>query len=64
MLYLTRAHVIKALLKQGYRDQAVKFVMICGGKEEGLDRENFRILRSKLIEFERFKEAKLVLEEM
>lgn len=64
MLYLTRAHVIKALLKQGYHDQAVKFVMICGGKEEGLDSENFRILESKFIEFERFKEAKLVLEEM
>lgn len=53
-----------ALLKQGYHDQAVKFIMICGGKEEGLDSENFRILGSKLIEFERFKEAKLVLEEM
>jgi large subunit ribosomal protein L45 len=57
-------HVINALLKQGYHDQAVKFVMVCGGKEEGLDSENFRILGSKLIEFERFKEAKLVLEEM
>ncbi|KAG6764368.1 hypothetical protein POTOM_031834 [Populus tomentosa] len=43
---------------------AFKFVMICGGKEEGLDSENFRIWGSKLIEFERFKEAKLVLEEM
>ena len=56
--------MINALLKQGYHDLAVKFVMICGGKEEGLDSENFKILGSKLIEFERFKEAKLVLEEM
>jgi len=64
VLYSTRAHVINALLKQGDHDQALKFVMICGGKEEGLDSENFRILGSKLIEFERFKEAKLVLEDM
>ncbi|XP_043816026.1 pentatricopeptide repeat-containing protein At3g56030, mitochondrial-like isoform X3 [Manihot esculenta] len=64
ILYSTYMHVINALLKLGYYEQAVKFVMIYGGRDAVLDTEIFGILASKLIKLERLEEATIVLEEM
>lgn len=62
--YSTHVHVINALLKLGYYEEAVEFVMSYGGRERGLDRENFGILANRLIEMKRVDEAKVVVKEM
>lgn len=62
--YSTHGHVIKALLKLKYYDQAVRFAMIFAGKDDQLDTESLGVLASKLIARKRFDEAKVVLEEM
>lgn len=64
VLYSTHAHVINALLKDGYTALGVKFVMVNGGRDEKLDTFSFGHLCSKLIDLNWFKEAELVLEEM
>ncbi|GKU92154.1 hypothetical protein SLEP1_g5921 [Rubroshorea leprosula] len=64
VMYCTHVHVIKALLKLGYYDQAVRFVLIFAGKDEKLDTESFGVLAHKLITCGRLDEAKRVLEEM
>ncbi|KAE8057226.1 hypothetical protein FH972_013933 [Carpinus fangiana] len=60
----THMHVVKALLRLGYYEQAVEFVRILAGRDKWLDTYNFGCLASKLIRLKRFGEAKLVLEEM
>ncbi|KAL9421714.1 hypothetical protein AB3S75_034062 [Citrus x aurantiifolia] len=52
VLYSTYAHVMGALLRLGYYAQAVKFVMVCGGRDIKLDTELFGSLGSKLIGLE------------
>ncbi|GAB2225009.1 hypothetical protein Droror1_Dr00005791 [Drosera rotundifolia] len=64
LLHSTYAHVITAMLKLGYYEQAVKFVMCFVGMDRGLDTENLGLLASHLIKLERFAEAKLLLDEM
>jgi pentatricopeptide repeat protein len=64
VLLSTHMYVVKALLRLGYYAQAVEFVRIFAGRETWLDTHSFGCLASKLIELERFDEAKLVLEEM
>ncbi|KAI5670459.1 hypothetical protein M9H77_10823 [Catharanthus roseus] len=63
-LYSTHAHVINAMVKNGYYAQAVEFVMSFAGKDKGLDTENFEILGVRLINSKRDYEAKFVVEEM
>lgn len=63
-LYSTFAHVNGVLLKMGYYAQAVKFVMVCGGRDIKLDTELFGSLASKLIGLGRFDDAKFILNEM
>lgn len=64
VLYSTYAHVMGALLRLGYYALAVKFVMVCGGRDIKLDTELFGSLGSKLIGLERFNEANFILTEM
>ncbi|XP_062156212.1 pentatricopeptide repeat-containing protein At3g56030, mitochondrial-like [Alnus glutinosa] len=64
VLLSTHMYVVKALLRLGYYAQAIEFVRIFAGRETWLDTHSFGCLASKLIELERFDEAKLVLEEM
>lgn len=64
VLYSTHVHVINALLKLGYYEQAVEFVMSYAGRERRLDTENFGILANRLIEMKRVDEAKVVVKEM
>lgn len=63
-LYSTHFHVISALLKMGFYGKAVEFVVMFGGRDVALDTESFGVLASKLIGLKRFKEARLVVEEM
>ncbi|CAK9135807.1 unnamed protein product [Ilex paraguariensis] len=63
-LYSTHAHVIGSLLKLGHYAQAVELVMSYGGRDKGLDTENFGLLANRLINLRRFDDAKFVLEEM
>uniref|UniRef100_A0A5B7BHI1 Pentatricopeptide repeat-containing protein-mitochondrial domain-containing protein n=1 Tax=Davidia involucrata TaxID=16924 RepID=A0A5B7BHI1_DAVIN len=63
-LYSTHAHVIGGLLRLGYYAQALEFVMSYGGRDKGLDTENFGLLANRLINLRRFDEAKLVLDQM
>uniref|UniRef100_A0A2P2Q5D6 Pentatricopeptide repeat-containing protein At3g56030 n=1 Tax=Rhizophora mucronata TaxID=61149 RepID=A0A2P2Q5D6_RHIMU len=63
-LYSTHMHVINALLKLGYYDQAVKFVRAYAGRDNGLDTENYGVLAMKLINLKKLDRAKVVLEEM
>ncbi|PIA63033.1 hypothetical protein AQUCO_00200809v1 [Aquilegia coerulea] len=63
-LYSTHAHVIKSLVGMGCFAQGVEFVKAFGGRNKGLDTENFGYLLSCLVRRKRVEEAKLVFEEM
>ncbi|CAN8254492.1 unnamed protein product [Cochlearia groenlandica] len=64
VLYATHAHVIGEMLENGYYAQCVEFVLAYAGKDKRLDEENLGSLATKLVKRKRFKEAKLVLNEM
>lgn len=63
-LYSTHAHVINTMMKFGYYSHAVDFVMGFGGKDYGLDTENFGVLADRLIGLDKLDEAKFLLREM
>ncbi|KAF5183524.1 Pentatricopeptide repeat-containing protein [Thalictrum thalictroides] len=63
-LYSTHAHVIKSLVGLGCFAQGLEFVMAFGGRNKGLDTENFGYLLSCLVRRKRVEEAKLVFGEM
>lgn len=64
VMYSTYSHVINAMLKQGYYDQAVRFVMCYAGRDAMLDIESFGVLANKLVGLGRKGEAMVVLNEM
>ncbi|EOY17722.1 Tetratricopeptide repeat-like superfamily protein, putative [Theobroma cacao] len=64
VMHSTHTHVINGMLRLGYWDPAVRFVMACRGRDEKLDQESFGVLANKLIGLRRRDEAMLVLSEM
>lgn len=64
ILFSTHSHVIGGILKLGYFEQAVEFVMSYAGRDKALDTHSFGSLASRLIALSRFQEARLVLMEM
>ncbi|XVE81189.1 hypothetical protein DITRI_Ditri15bG0042800 [Diplodiscus trichospermus] len=64
VMYSTHSHVINGMLRLGYYNQVVRFVMACRGKDPMLDKEIFRVLANKLVSLGRPVEAMVVLDEM
>lgn len=63
-LYCTHAHIIGALLKYQFSEQAAEFVRSYAGRDVKLDSENFGILATRLITRGKFEEAKELVKEM
>uniref|UniRef100_A0A7N0ZUP2 PROP1-like PPR domain-containing protein n=1 Tax=Kalanchoe fedtschenkoi TaxID=63787 RepID=A0A7N0ZUP2_KALFE len=63
-LYSTYGHIICGMLRLGFYQQAVDFVVSCGGVDTSLDTESFGILAARLIRSKRVEEANFVLKEM
>lgn len=63
-LYSTHVHVIKAMVKRGWGEQAAELVRAYGGRDRALDRENYGVLGSELIRLRKAEQAKMVVEEM
>ncbi|OMO50073.1 hypothetical protein CCACVL1_30661 [Corchorus capsularis] len=62
--YSTIANVINGMLRLGYFDQAVRFVMAFKGRDRKLDEESLGMLASKLINLNKKDEAMVLLNEM